>query len=65
MGETLRGPPQTGSAPNGRRGCGKEREEVLSLVKERPAGRGGMATAAEAGWDARRSPLGSAPSPTQ
>lgn len=65
VGETLRGPPQTGSALNGRRGCGKEREEVPSLVKERPAGRGGMATVAEASQDVRRSPPGSAPSPTQ
>lgn len=33
------------------------------MVKERPAGRGGTAAMAEASWDARRSPLGSAPSP--
>lgn len=34
------------------------------MVKERPAGRGGMAVTAEAGWGARRSLPGSAPSPS-
>lgn len=33
------------------------------MVKERPAGRGGTAVMAEAGWDVRRSPPGSVPSP--